>query len=418
MRDTHLVLTVPQNGKPRCGAKIAAMPELTVVGSGRRMEIFKEVGRPDRVAERFGLDTMAGTHAIGHTRMATESAVTTDGAHPFSTGADQCLVHNGSLSNHNALRRELIREGLSFQTENDTEVAAGYMSWRMQQGNSLEQTLNSSLGALDGFYTFVVGTESGFGVLRDPIACKPAVMAETDRWVAFGTEYRALVDLPGIDAARVWEPVPAKAYLVGAALMRTVDLSQTSLRELNAALHRLRADTNETHWRVLNPRGQHAIAAGIDAPITVEIEGHVGYYCAGMNKEATIVLNGNAGQGVAENMMSGLVHVKGDASQAAGATGCGGLLVVDGNASARCGISMKGIDIVVKGSVGHLSAFMGQAGNLVVLGDAGEALGDSIYEARLFVRGKRREPRRRLHREADRRAPQGRVGEIARSGRD
>jgi glutamate synthase domain-containing protein 3 len=170
--------------------------------------------------------------------------------------------------------------------------------------------------------------------------------------------------------------------------MRVVDLSQTSLRELNAALHRLRADTNETHWRVLNPRGQHAIAAGIDAPITVEIEGHAGYYCAGMNKEATIVLNGNAGQGVAENMMSGRVQVRGDASQAAGATGCGGLLVVDGNASARCGISMKGIDIVVKGSVGHMSAFMGQAGNLVVLGDAGEALGDSIYEARLFVRGK------------------------------
>jgi len=170
--------------------------------------------------------------------------------------------------------------------------------------------------------------------------------------------------------------------------MRTVDLSQTPLRELNATFHRLRADTNETHWRVLNPRGQHVIAVGIDAPITVEIEGHVGYYCGGMNKKATIVLNGNAGQGVAENMMSGMVHVKGDASQAAGATGCGGLLVVDGNASARCGISMKGIDIVVKGSVGHLSAFMGQAGNLVVLGDAGEALGDSLYEARLFVRGK------------------------------
>ncbi len=169
--------------------------------------------------------------------------------------------------------------------------------------------------------------------------------------------------------------------------MRTVDLSQTSLRELNAALHRLKPTTNETHWRVLNPRGRHAIAVGVDAPIEVEIDGHVGYYCAGMNKEATIVVNGNAGQGVAENMMSGRVHVKGDASQAAGATGCGGLLVVEGNASARCGISMKGIDIVVKGSVGHLSAFMAQAGHLVVLGDAGEALGDSIYEAQLFVRG-------------------------------
>lgn len=169
--------------------------------------------------------------------------------------------------------------------------------------------------------------------------------------------------------------------------MPTIDLAQTPLRELNAALHKLNADTNETHWNVLNPRGLHSIAAGLDASIQVEVHGHVGYYCAGMNKHAHVVVHGNAGQGVAENMMSGQVHVHGDASQAAGASGWGGLLVIDGNASARCGISMKGIDIVVKGSVGHLSAFMGQAGNLVVLGDAGEALGDSIYEARLYVRG-------------------------------
>jgi glutamate synthase domain-containing protein 1 len=176
------------------------------------MEIFKEVGRPDRVAERFGLARMTGTHAIGHTRMATESAVTTKGAHPFTTGVDQCLVHNGSLSNHNAVRRELIRNGLTFQTENDTEVAAGYVTWKMSEGASLEQALDASLGALDGFYTFVVGTKSGFGVLRDPIACKPAVMAETDRWVAFGTEYRALVNLPGVANAKVWEPEPARIY--------------------------------------------------------------------------------------------------------------------------------------------------------------------------------------------------------------
>lgn len=170
--------------------------------------------------------------------------------------------------------------------------------------------------------------------------------------------------------------------------MPTVDLAATPLRELNAALHRLAADTNETHWRVLNPRGAHAVAVGIDAPVTVEIEGHVGYYCAGMNKQATVIVRGNAGQGVAENMMSGEVRVQGDASQAAGATGWGGLLVINGNASARCGISMKGVDIVVKGSVGHFSAFMAQAGKLVVLGDAGEALGDSIYEAHLYVRGR------------------------------
>ncbi len=169
--------------------------------------------------------------------------------------------------------------------------------------------------------------------------------------------------------------------------MPEVDLAKSPVRALNAALHRLSADTNETQWRVRNPRGQHSLAVGLEAPVVVEIDGHVGYYCAGMNKHATVIVNGNAGQGVAENMMSGKVWVKGDASQAAGATGCGGLLVIDGNASARCGISMKGIDIVVKGAVGHLSAFMAQAGNLVVLGDAGEALGDSIYEARLFVRG-------------------------------
>jgi len=169
--------------------------------------------------------------------------------------------------------------------------------------------------------------------------------------------------------------------------MPTVDLAATKLRELNAALHHLDPRSNDTQWRILNPRGQHAIAVGIDAPIAVEVDGPVGYYCAGMNKQASVVVNGNAGPGVAENMMSGQVHVKGDVSQAAGATGCGGRLLVDGNAAARCGISMKGIDIVVKGSVGHLSAFMAQAGSLVVLGDAGDALGDSIYEARLYVRG-------------------------------
>jgi glutamate synthase domain-containing protein 3 len=170
--------------------------------------------------------------------------------------------------------------------------------------------------------------------------------------------------------------------------MRVVDLASTTRRELNATLHALKPDTNETLWRIVNPRGSHALAVGLDAPITVEIEGHVGYYCAGMNKRATITVHGNAGAGVAENMMSGMVRVTGDASQSAGATGHGGLLVIEGSAAARCGISMKGIDIVVKGGVGHMSAFMAQAGTLTVLGDAGESLGDSIYEARLYVRGK------------------------------
>lgn len=169
---------------------------------------------------------------------------------------------------------------------------------------------------------------------------------------------------------------------------QTVDLESSSVRALNQALHDLREGLAAKHWRVLHPLGAHALVAGLNADVTVEIDGDVGYYCAGMNQRATVIINGSAGVGVGENMMSGRIYVKGDASQAAGATAHGGILIVDGNASARCGISMKGVDIVVKGSIGPMSAFMAQAGTLTVFGDAGEALGDSIYEAKLFVRGK------------------------------
>ena len=169
--------------------------------------------------------------------------------------------------------------------------------------------------------------------------------------------------------------------------MRKIDLATTTLRELNQDLHRQSEGTNETNWEIVNPRGQHAVAVGVDAPLTIDVHGPVGYYCGGMNKQAQITVHGSAGPGVAENMMSGRVVIKGDASQYAGATGRGGLLVIEGNASSRCGISMKGIDIVVRGNIGHMSAFMAQSGKLVVLGDAGDALGDSIYEAKLFVRG-------------------------------
>ncbi|TCQ20115.1 GXGXG domain-containing protein [Rhizobium sp. PP-CC-3G-465] len=169
--------------------------------------------------------------------------------------------------------------------------------------------------------------------------------------------------------------------------MPTFDLSSTPLRELNSALHALSKGANDTAFDVVNPRGAHAVAVGIDAPVTVEVRGSVGYYCAGMNDGGTVTVHGSAGPGVAENMMSGTVVIEGDASQYAGATGQGGLLVIKGNAASRCGISMKGIDIVVHGSIGHMSAFMGQSGHLVVLGDAGDALGDSLYEAKLFVRG-------------------------------
>ena len=170
--------------------------------------------------------------------------------------------------------------------------------------------------------------------------------------------------------------------------MIELDLAQQSLREINQQLHAVPPEANDRDFRVLNPKGTHSIAVGLDAPLAVEVEGHAGFYCAGMNQAAEVVINGHAGPGVAENMMSGTVRVRGNASQSAGASGHGGLLAIEGDAAARCGISMKGIDIVVGGSVGHMSAFMGQSGHLVVLGDAGHDLGDSIYEAVLFVRGK------------------------------
>ncbi|UDL96616.1 glutamine amidotransferase family protein [Lichenihabitans sp. PAMC28606] len=213
VKTSHAVLSVPSD---KADAVRTALrrdhPAIRIMGAGDSIEIYKEIGYPTDVAKRFDLDQMVGTHGIGHTRMATESAVTTLGAHPFSTGSDQCLVHNGSLSNHNNLRRNLKHDGMTFETENDSEVAAAYLTWRMDQGLSLGQALEKSLDDLDGFYTFVVGTKNGFGVLRDPVACKPAVLAETDQYVAFGSEYRALVGLPGIETARVWEPEPATVY--------------------------------------------------------------------------------------------------------------------------------------------------------------------------------------------------------------
>ena len=186
--------------------------ELGTFGFGERIEVFKDVGLPDAVARRFDLAHRSGTHALGHTRMATESAVTTEHSHPFSTGLDLCLVHNGSLSNHNRVRQSLRREGIRFATDNDTEVAAGYLTWRLAQGMSLTQALETALADLDGFYTFAVGTRDGFAILRDRIACKPAVLAETGDWVAMATEYRAIATLPGAADAEIWEPRPATVY--------------------------------------------------------------------------------------------------------------------------------------------------------------------------------------------------------------
>jgi len=213
VRDTHAVVRVPTDKEEMVRGWLALnRPDIVVIGAGSRIELYKEVGLPATVADRFGLSGMAGSHGIGHTRMATESAVTTDGAHPFSTGPDQCLVHNGSLSNHRSLRRMLEPCGIQFVTDNDSEVAAGYLTWKLREGLSLKEALEAGLEELDGFYTLVVGTANGFAVLRDPVSCKPAVLAETDQYVAFGSEYRALVGLPGIEQATVFEPEPARVY--------------------------------------------------------------------------------------------------------------------------------------------------------------------------------------------------------------
>ncbi len=212
-RASHAVLVIDADAADAEAWVRANRPDLRVMSAGSVIEIYKETGLPRDFAEEFRLTDLQGTHALGHTRMATESRVTTEGSHPFSTGLDLCLVHNGSLSNHNRLRENLRRAGIGFQTENDTEVAAGYLAWRMREGATLEQALEGCLSDLDGFYTFAVGTADGFAVLRDPIACKPAVLAETDEWVAMGSEWRAISVLPGSADARMWEPEPGVVYV-------------------------------------------------------------------------------------------------------------------------------------------------------------------------------------------------------------
>src|SRR4029077_842420 len=216
VRDTrgrHAVVVLDGDADEAEAVVRSSFPDVRVMSAGRVIEIYKEVGLPRDFAQVFRLHAFEGTHGLGHTRMATESRVTTQGSHPFSTGHDLCLVHNGSLSNHNRLRENLRREGIRFVSENDTEVAAGYLAWRLREGASLQQALEGCLDDLDGFYTFAVGTRDGFAVMRDPIACKPAVMAETDDWVAMASEYRAIAVLPGADGARSWEPEPARVYV-------------------------------------------------------------------------------------------------------------------------------------------------------------------------------------------------------------
>jgi methylamine---glutamate N-methyltransferase subunit A len=212
LRSTHALFVIEGEGQQIQRWLGAEYPELRMMSVGERIEIYKEAGDPRDFIKRFGLEGISASHALGHTRMATESRVTTEHSHPFSTGLDLCLVHNGSLSNHNRLRVFLRREGIEFQTDNDSEVAAGYLTWRLSRGDDLETALDGCLDDLDGFYTFAVGTADGFAVLRDPIACKPAVLAESEDWVAMASEYRAIAALPGADEAELWEPEPGRVY--------------------------------------------------------------------------------------------------------------------------------------------------------------------------------------------------------------
>jgi len=214
---THALFEIPKSDFDVISWLEMNHPDIRIMSAGNAIEIYKDKGLPREFVDNFALGNFSGSHALGHTRMATESAVTTEHSHPFSTGMDLCLVHNGSLSNHNRLRRQLRSYGVKIQTDNDSEVAAGYLMWRLREGDTLEQALHNALDDLDGFYTLAIGTRDGFAVLRDPIACKPAVLAETDDWVAMASEFRAIAQLDGVENAKIWEPAPATVYTWGAA---------------------------------------------------------------------------------------------------------------------------------------------------------------------------------------------------------
>ena len=211
----HIILEASEKPKKVLQILKEKLSEVSLVGYGKSINIFKQTGRPKDIVKNFNLSSFTGSHGIGHTRMATESAITTEGSHPYSTAEDECLVHNGSLSNHNNVRRSLIKKGETFNSENDTEVAAGYISSQISSGQDLESTLKKSLKNLDGFYTFIAGTKKGFALLRDEIACKPAVIAETDDYVAIASEFQAMAHLPGVNEANIFEPEPGIVYSWG-----------------------------------------------------------------------------------------------------------------------------------------------------------------------------------------------------------
>lgn len=212
-KGNHAILISTDAPQKVAAAVAEHFPALHLLSVGRSIDVYKDVGHPAAVAERYAFKGLTGTHLVGHTRMATESAVTPAHAHPFTAGEDFCLVHNGSLSNPYSIRRKLEPLGIHFETDNDTEAACRYLEWRMREGDNLEAALESSFRELDGFYTFLIGTGDSLALVRDPFACKPAVVAETDDYVAIASEFRSLAKLPGVKHANLFEPVPEQLYV-------------------------------------------------------------------------------------------------------------------------------------------------------------------------------------------------------------
>jgi len=213
IKGNHAVLTFEGEADPVKAFIKAHGPKLHLLSAGRGIELYKDIGTPAEVAERYQFSQLSGSHLVGHTRMATESAVTPDRAHPFTAGEDFCLVHNGSLSNPNGVRRMLEPRGIRFETDNDTEAACRFLEWRLREGDDLHTALQKGFEALDGFYTFLMGTPTELALIRDPFACKPAVVAETDDYVAIASEFRSLAHLPDVKHAKVFEPAPEEMYV-------------------------------------------------------------------------------------------------------------------------------------------------------------------------------------------------------------
>jgi glutamate synthase domain-containing protein 3 len=348
-------------------------PQVQVLSAGRSIDLYKDLGLPVEVAERYGFQTLTGTHLVGHTRMATESAVTIENAHPYTAGEDWCLVHNGSLANPGSLRRKLEKLGERFESDCDTEGACRYLHWRLSWLFHFSDGHARQAGA--GARSIRVQTGGGS---RDRRVCRHRFRVSFAGALARRQTCHRIRAQAGTGVRMVSVMTDARQRVI-------FDLKRQSVRELNQFLHGELDGVREV--LVENPDGAHSLAVGLNAAVRVDIGGHAGYYAAGMNKTATVVVHGNAGPGVAENMMSGRVEVSGFASGGAGASAHGGLLIIRGDAGLRCGISLKGADIVVGGEVGNFSAFMAQAGRIVICGDAGDGLGDSLYEAVIYVRG-------------------------------